>query len=514
MTAQWSIMRKGIIDLTREGTTPRDLVKQFKNVEISTIVPTQKKHPVKKDIDTQAYRFDMSSVSARDFNVVTTEGKYTVDKYNMVRYLRALRIVYEGDIPLQFNGYVYTKIDPTTIARYIYKAIEEYENPPFLSKTAVNDVIAMLKATSTFLDIKEPDGWNEEGLYDENLIPFANGLYNVEQDAFLRFSPFVYMNYQLAGMYNPSIEEHPVEEVYKKIIPDDGTRKFFFEMVGYSLFSRDMMPPAIFIIYGPGNTGKSALQSAVTSLAGFENISALDLGQLNGGFSTVELYGKLINICGETGSGQSRDTSKVDGELLKRLSDGQPITVRHIYGHPFQMLNRAKLWFITNTLPDLGDTSSGLYRRLYIIPCRHEQAWEDQIYNKLTDFSAISWLANKALEGYRDFLDNGRKFHVSSEMLTELRAYKKQEGLMDFFEEYFGTSDKLLIPDKLNGVMIREIYDAYKDYNINGGGKSLSIRKFSEKIRNEFSLTTEKVRTMQEDGKPTYRMKFAKPFGK
>ena len=71
----------------------------------------------------------------------------------------------------------------------------------------------------------------------------------------------------------------------------------------------------------------------------------------------------------------------------------------------------------------------------------------------------------------------------------------------------------MLIPDKLNGEMIREVYDAYKEYNINGGGKSLSIRKFSEKIRNEFALTTEKVRTMQDDGKPTYRMKFAKVFG-
>ena len=506
-------MRKGLVDFTRKGSSPRELVKQFDSPEINNIIPVVERHPVKKDIDTEAKRFESSPISARDFNVVTTEGKYTVDRTNMVRYLKALRIVYEGDIALQFNGYVYTKIDETTIARYIYQAVEEYENPPFLSRNAVKDVIAMLKATNTFLDIKPPSDWNEEGLYDENVVPFANGLYNIEADAFLRFTPNLYINYQLMGMYKPSVTEHPVEEVYKKIIPDDGTRRFFFEMVGYSLFSREMMPPAIFIIYGPGNTGKSALQAAVNSLAGFDNISALDLGQLNGGFSTVELYGKLINICGETGSGQNRDVSKVDGELLKRLSDGQPITVRHIYGHPFQMLNRAKLWFITNTLPDLGDTSSGLYRRLYIIPCRHEQAWEDQIYDKLTDWTAVSWLANKALEGYRDFIDNGRKFHVSAEMLVELRAYKKQEGLMDFFEERYGTSDKLLIPDKLNGEMIRDVYDAYKEYNINGGGKSLSIRKFSEKIRNEFALTTEKVRTMQDDGKPTYRMKFAKVFG-
>lgn len=501
-------MRKSIIDLTKEGTRPWDLVKQFnKQATEPSLIPV---HPVKTDIDISTKKFSERPASAKDFNVVTIDGKYTVDKYNMVRYLRARRIIFEGDIPLMFNGYVYTQIDNGTIARMIYQAIEEYESPPFLSKTAVSDVIAMLKATSTILDIKSPLGWNETGLYDENVIPFSNGLYNIEYDELLPFTPFLYMNYQMMGTYNPSITEHPVEEIYKKILPDEGTRNFFYEMVGYSLFARSMLPPSIFIIYGPGNTGKSALQAAVSAIAGFDNISTLDLNQLSGEFTVAELYGKLINICGETGSGASRDTSKVDGELLKRLSDGQAITVRHLYGHPFQLLNRAKLWFVTNTLPDLGDTSSGLYRRLYIIPCRVEQNWEEQIYNKLTEYDALSWLINKALEGYRRFLDNGSKFHISTEMIVELRAYRKQEGMMDFFEEILGTSDKTSIPDKLDGKMSRDLYNDYVEYCRNGGGRALSIRKFNEKIRNEFSLATEKVRVMQDDGKPTYRMKFMK----
>lgn len=503
-------MRKGVVDLTRKGTHPKDLIKEFKVKESSAVVPV-KRHPVNTEIDISCHRFEDSRISAVDFNVVTTEGKYTVDKYNMVRYLRALRIVFEGDIPLMFNGYVYSQIDKDTIARFIYKAIEEYESPPFLSKTAVADVIAMLKATSTFLDIRPPDTWNEEGYFDENVIPFANGLYNMEFDKLLPFTPFLYMNYQLMGMYNPRIQEHPVEKIYKKIIPDDGTRRFFFEMVGYSLFSRDMTPPAIFIIYGPGNTGKSALHNAVATIAGFDNVSSLDLSQLNGGFTTPELYGKLINICGETGSGQSRDVSHVDGELLKRLSDGQAITVRKIFGQPFKMINRAKLWFVTNSLPDFGDTSSGLYRRLYIIPCRVEQDYEEMIYDKMVEFDAQSWLINKALEGYRDFIDNGRKFHVSAEMLTELRAYKKQDGMMDFFEYLYGTIDKTLLIEKLNGVMAGELYEEFKIYSAKCGAKGMGSKKFNEKIRNEYGLQTVNIRVLQDNGNPTYRAKFVKP---
>lgn len=499
--------QKDIVDFNQKGCSPFELMLQFNSKEI---VPVETKMEIKKDISITAKIFTEPPISARDFNVVTTEGKMTIDKYNMVRYLRARRVVYEGAEPLMFNGYVYTKIDNDTVARLIYQAVEEYPNPPMPSKTAVADIIAMLRVTNTFMDINPPIGWDETGLYDEDVIPFSNGLYNLEHDELLPFTPNIFINYMLMGVYNPAITEHPVENYYKKILPDKGTREFFYEMVGYSLFSRTMSPPAIFIIYGPGNTGKSALHMAVSALAGFDNISTLDLGQLSGTFTTAELYGKLINICGETGSGQSRETSKVDGELLKKLSDGQAISVQHKYGQPFQMLNRAKLWFITNTLPDLGDTSSGLYRRIYIIPCRVEQDWDEQLYDKMTSYEATCWLANKALEGYRRFLANGSKFHVSAEMLTELRAYKKQEGMMDFFEEFYGTSDKLSVSRHLNGAMIGDLYDSYKLYCANGGGKPLSIRKFSEKIRNEFSLKTEKVRTVQPNGQPTYRMKFVK----
>ncbi|MBQ1293245.1 MAG: hypothetical protein IIY21_04360 [Clostridiales bacterium] len=497
---------KGLIDFTQKGCSPIELEKEFRTGGGELVVRTE----IKRDIEITAKPFVENNISARDFNVVTTEGKMTIDKYNMVRYLRAKRVVYDGANPLIFNGYVYTKIDNDTVARMIYKGVEEYPNPPMPSKTAVADVIAMLKVTNTSLDIDAPIGWDETGLYDENVVPFMNGLYNIEHDELLPFTPNIFINYMLMGTYNPSITEHPVEKEYKKILPDKGTRDFFFEMVGYSIFSRQMSPPAIFIIYGPGNTGKSALQVAVTALAGFDNVSTLDLSQLSGTFTTAELYGKLINICGETGSGQNRNVSKVDGELLKRLSDGQPISVQHKYGHPFQMLNRAKLWFVTNTLPDLGDTSSGLYRRVYIIPCRVEQNWDDQMYDKMTEPDAVCWLANKALEGYRRFLANGSKFHVSAEMLTELKAYRRQDGFMDFMMSKFGTTDKVALSNKLDGMMLCDIYDDYKEYCATNGAGEMGSKKIAEKIRNEFAIKTENVRTIQPNGRPTYKVKFVK----
>lgn len=501
------IDKEQVIDFTNEGMSPRELVKMFGNPADG---PTDDFVP-KMEVGLYPPLYQGKIPSASEYGVITDDGKYTIDRNAMVRYLKAYRILYVGQTAYAFNGAYYMKVDVDYISRMIYNALDEYNNPPFASRTMVQDIIAKLKVTNTVFDVYPPEDWNDMGLYDDELIPFQNGLYNVKHDVLLPFVPWKFITHNLQATYNPRITDHPVEEVYKKIIPDKETREFFFQMVGYSVFTRAMSPPSIFVIYGPGNTGKTALQVAVEALTGSDCISTLDLAQLSSGYTPAELEGSLINICGETGSGQNRDKSMVDGELLKRLSDGQAITVRQIYGRPYQIQNTAKLWFITNTLPDFGDTSSGLYRRLYIIPCRHHQRWEDQIYDKLKDPDAVSWLVNKALAGYRRFIKNGYKFDVSAQMMSELKFYKKQEGLMDFFEEHLGTNDAKAVPNLLDGVQAQEIYESYKNYCTNGGGKPLSIRKFTEKVRNEFAMDTAKIRVVSEYDKPTHRLVFKKP---
>lgn len=82
-----------------------------------------------------------------------------------------------------------------------------------------------------------------------------------------------------------------------------------------------MNPPAIFLLYGPGNTGKTALHQMIARVVGEQNVSTLGLSQITSRFGTAELNGKLLNVCGETG-GASRRQTGVDGELLKKLTDG------------------------------------------------------------------------------------------------------------------------------------------------------------------------------------------------
>ena len=51
----------------------------------------------------------------------------------------------------------------------------------------------------------------------------------------------------------------------------------------------------------------------------------------------------------------------------------------------------------------------------------------------------------------------------------------------------------------------------YTDFVSETGGKPLSQRKFSERIRNEYRMTTDRVRGIQENGRPTNVTTFVIP---
>lgn len=455
--------------------------------------------------DTQYYSFQPMSPEAFRLFTIAEDGKCKLDKRRMVDYLGHMKIVANGSQLYIFNNRTYESISDQDAECIIESVLDQCPNPPFMSRSTRQDIIASVKARFPVSKMEIPDDfWDDPRYQSEHpLIPFQNGLYNIDRDELEPFTPYLFITHLLGAYYYPKCQEHRVEDVYRKILPDETTRETFFELVGYSVYSEAMSPPVLVTVYGPGNTGKTALQEAVTILAGRENVSNLDIGQIGNGFYTADLTDKIINISGETGSGVSGGITKSDGELLKRLSDGQAVKVQRKYGQPFDLFNRAKLWFVTNTIPDFGDTSSGLQRRLRIIPCRVEQRWEDQIYTTMQEDSAISWLANKTLIAYLRFLKRGRRFSQSEEMTTEAVSFTTQEPVMDFLESYCGTLSPPLVAKFLDGRFIRDVYDEYSMFTVDSGGRPMSMRKFSERIRNEFRLTSETIRGTQPNGKPT-----------
>ena len=96
-------------------------------------------------------------------------------------------------------------------------------------------------------------------------------------------------------------------------------------------------------------------------------------------------------------------------------------------------------------------------------------------------------------------------------MKNELACYRSQEPVTDFLIDLYGVDKAKDIRKSLDGVVIRDLYQMYTDFVSETGGKPLSQRKFSERIRNEYRMTTDRVRGIQENGRPTNVTTFVIP---
>lgn len=444
-------------------------------------------------------RLDLPRSTAYEIIQMSNKGKPCFYPPGVVRYLRSQLIVYDGYTPRQFDGRVYTVISEHVIINMIYDAVIESGIDYVPTPSNINHILTAIRSMlrMTYIQFPEPEMAEDYETYGEGqLIAFENGVLNTALKRFCPFTPYIYLTSYLRAVYDPSKAHSTACSVLEGIVPSQETLDFLYEMMGFFFFDDRMYPPAIFNLYGPGNTGKSAIAHMISEIMGRGTVSQMGIHQLTARFTMAELEGKRLNICGETDDTSSRET-RVDGALLKRLTDGDVVLVEKKGKDPYEIRNTAKFLFVTNSIPDFGDNSSGMYRRLYVIPCRVQQDKKAAIYDKLTDPESRSWIINKSLEAYNRFLERGNQFVISPQMEYELEQFKSQDSVLDFIQATFGTTDPVAVGHKIiedeTLCWTVEIYEAYLGYTKNAMSKPVSRKKFIERLRNEYSLKTKTV---------------------
>jgi len=451
-----------------------------------------------------------------DYNVfkMSNRGKASLNPYELMRYLEDSWVVYYGTTPYQFNGYVYGLLSETDIEQMLYRVVNttamrfpSQDDIPIMTKSFLEDLIRQYSNTHSVADLPDPpEGAEILAPYESELglVAFKNGILNMDTLELLPFTPFIFVNMQIQAMYNPTLKEHPVEQVYKNILPDDATRETFYRLAGYTIYSETLRIPGIFILYGGGETGKTSLQMVLTTLMSEYSYSALAMADFADKFAPAELEGKRANFCGEADNRSSKET-KIAGSMLKDISEaGKKILVRRIYHKPMHMLPSAKLWFCTNCMPDFGDRSSGMLRRLYIFPCRVKQNWDDQIRDKLLDPEALDWFANKIFDAYLQFLADGCKVPISEDMNEEVAHFALQDPLNEFLlEEFNQFNDRSKLIRLIEGCSTVELYAKYEAYCRARYIHPMRHHDFLEYFRNEFNLHSEGKKYRTPEGKGT-----------
>jgi putative DNA primase/helicase len=335
--------------------------------------------PVKKCIS-----YNLIKVDGQMYEVAT--GVLIHETADEVRKIIQLVTIKENGAILHYEDGVYVDDGEEKVRALLHKSFHGYEC--FDPVSVPKKVIAHLKG----LTMVKKDKFDA----DLDIINMKNGLYNWREKMLYKHSPDYLSLIQIPVEYVPDAKCPRIETVLKRIMSAEDIIKFK-EFTGYCLY-RLYPIQKVFILLGPGRTGKSYLLDILRQFAGDANSCSMSLTNLsNNRFAGSDLFGKLLDVVNEMDSGEL-----LSSDLFKQITGGSkdPIRAERKYEHAFNFINFAKLAFATNKLPKTSDDTTGFWRRYEIIKCYHvftEDEYDAETLDHLTDHDELSGFFNDVI---------------------------------------------------------------------------------------------------------------------
>jgi len=339
--------------------------------------------------------------------------------------------------------------------------------------------------TLAYLQLKA----KEKSFSSTKYIPVKNGVFNLETWELQDFSPDIITRNKIPVAYIPDAYYEVTDKTLNKMaVHDKKIRLLLEEILGYILFRRNEFG-ATFILTGNGSNGKSSFLKIIRKLAGSENVSSLDLKELDQRFKTAELFGKLVNIGDDISKGYIKESS-----IFKKLATGETINVERKGKDPFDFTNYAKLIFSANEMPRINDYSDGLGRRLQIVPFKakfspNDPDFDPFITDKLLSDESMQYVLNLALKALKRLLTN-KQFTKSKAVEEELKKYQEENNPIISF---INNEDI-----ELERAIVSDVYMQYKLYCSENGYQAVSNVSFSKQIKQLYGYTSKQQKV---DGK-------------
>ncbi|MDJ9034269.1 phage/plasmid primase, P4 family [Clostridium perfringens] len=311
------------------------------------------------------------------------------------------------------------------------------------------------------------------------LVNVRNGLLDIRDMSFKEHTPSYLSTVQLNVEYNPQVDCPQFKKFLNEVL-DCKLIPLVQEIVGYLLTTNTASQKA-FVFWGPARTGKSTLLWVVEYLLlGKKNVSNIPWQEIGDKFKTAELLGKLANVFSDLPIKSIDDTG-----IFKVVTGEDYLMAEKKNKNPFKFKPFARLVFSCNELPrNYVDRTEGFYRRLIIVP------FSRQIEKSKIDKSLKykfqrekEGILNWALEGLKRLYENN--FEFSENELTDgvKKEYKRENNNVISFVEECCEIDSLFSCSRI------EIYEAYKEFCVEAGLKTLSQIKFNKELEGNFNIT-------------------------
>lgn len=309
-------------------------------------------------------------------------------------------------------------------------------------------------------------------------IAFKNGIYNIETDDFIDFSPEYVITNKINYEYVPGAYSEIADKTLNKLSCNDkNIRALLEEVIGYTFYRRNELRKA-FILIGDKSNGKSTYLDMIKSLLGDRNTAALDLKELGDRFKTAELFGKLACIGDDIG-----DEFIPNPAVFKKLTSGDRLNAEKKGQDPFDFNSFAKLLFSANNIPRIKDKSGAVITRLVIIPFNAVFSADDADFDpyikyKLRSPESMQYLIQLGIKGLKRVLKN-RKFTVSDKVQKELEEYEENNNpILLFFKD----------EPKIENEPTAHVYKKYNEFCIANSFQAMSNIEFSKQVKKRYDL--------------------------
>lgn len=388
---------------------------------------------------------------------------------------------YKGQIYF-WNGNFYSFVDDREIYKFLlhhWMSASGVDKKKITDRTAT-ELIDNIRGQGVLIDAKR----KEPHLMNKRVINLRNGSVIISKNGKITFTQShnkkLYATNMLDFEYNAEAK-CPKWERFLSQVMNDEDRLTLMEFIGYCFLPSHDYEAFLFLYGKSGSNGKSVILDVLRSFFGEDNVSNLQLQQLEG----HELHGlanKMLNI------GSEIDKLGVDkgqfSNLKALVSPRDQIQINPKNQQPYSLKpeDKPKFAFAGNDKPK-SNIDNAVFRRMLLIGFDKEIKDDEKIRGLSERFSdELDGIFALALEGLRRLVTNG-KFTKGQKMQDALNEYKDEVNPTRVFIR------DAITPNKAKFTPNKYLYLLYCEFAKERGNKPMSQTKFTQVLKDELTMS-------------------------
>ena len=302
--------------------------------------------------------------------------------------------------------------------------------------------------------------------------------------------------------FNAKLDLSDCEKYISSLMNDDKElANYFHRLLGYFItgYTSEKL---IFINYGCGDNGKSALFSLMDNMMGeFYGTADRNLVCQNRGMDRSEgsatPHLMVLRKSRLVVYADMKEEEKLNVDLLKKITGSDKISARQMYGEQITIASKSKIAIHANNKPDFNIDDGAMVNRIKMIPYSAKFKNNPNISKgeKYRDEKLLDNLNNSKLDNFFTYIAIGankwfhKRLDVDVPKIIE-NEKKKYISELDIIQQFI---DDICVLDNKALISSSELYECFKTYhNASIGGICTSQKKFSSSLKNKGFISIKK----------------------